>query len=164
MATENCRTDVKSALHHTGRITMRFLPYLSLFQQLRLGQRLYQVGSGTCPSPRSRPQLSARSRCKIQGSDVLPLVQVNHQYKVYSVGHAGYRGLDSYPLLNTTSLGAPGNPPWGYKRRSSGLQTAGEHLTSFHHPRLILALASITTRDLGSTPSLDQLVPPTTST
>jgi hypothetical protein len=86
---------------------MHFSPYLSLFQQLRLGQHLYQAGSGTRPSPRSWPQLFARSRCKIQGSDVVLLIQVNYKYKGHSVGHAGYRGSESSPLLNATSLGAP---------------------------------------------------------
>jgi hypothetical protein len=35
----------------------------------------------------------------------------------------------------------------------------GEYFTCFHPPRPILALASIISRDLGSTPSPDQLVP-----
>jgi hypothetical protein len=34
----------------------------------------------------------------------------------------------------------------------------------FSPPRLIMTLASITTRDLGTSPSPGQLVPPTTST
>jgi hypothetical protein len=48
---QNCRAGVKSTLRHTGRITMRFSPYLSLFQQLRLGQYIHKMGSGTRPNP-----------------------------------------------------------------------------------------------------------------
>jgi hypothetical protein len=84
----NYRVGDKSALRHTERLTMCFLPHLSLFQQLWLEQHIHKVGSGTRPSPRSRPRLSARSRCEIQGLDALPQIKVNRKYKSHSGSHA----------------------------------------------------------------------------
>jgi hypothetical protein len=74
-----------------------------------------------------------------------------------------YRGLD-LPPLNIMMTFVPLGPPCGYKRRSPwSLEDKGQHFIVCP-PLLILAVASITHRDFGSTPSLDYLVPPTTST
>jgi hypothetical protein len=143
---------------------MHFQPYLSLCQQLGHGQRHHQTGSGTHPSPRPWPRLSTRSKMQIHGLDILLLVQVNSKYEGHTDDHTGYRGSASSPLRYTTNCGAPESPPLGYKKRSLGLHSGRRTLHGFSPPRLILALASITTRDLGTSPFADRLVSPTTST
>jgi hypothetical protein len=75
------------------------------------------------------------------------------------------QGSGSPPLHTTTNLGAHGILSWGYKKRSTGLpgKKRTTHFTNCP-PWSILAIISIIRGDLGFTPSLDQLVPPTTST
>jgi hypothetical protein len=136
---------------------------LSLFKQLWLGQHLHQIGSGMRLSPRSCPRLFAWSRCKYRDRMSSSwLKSIASTKAIYTVVHTGYRGSDSSPP-HTTNRGAPRIPPWGYKRRSPGLQTGRRTLHMFSPFTTILALTSIT-RDLGYSPSLEWLVSPTTST
>jgi hypothetical protein len=151
------RTDVKSDLHHTGRVTIHFSPYLSLFQQLRLGQHLHHTCLGTCLSPWSCHRLFARLRSKYK----------DQTSSSWSKSFTSTKAiLSAIPATGAQArlLSHIHDKPWRswepyYKRRSPGLQNeVGGHFTGFSPPRLILALASITTKYLGSTPSSGQLV------
>jgi hypothetical protein len=77
----------------------------------------------TPPSDRlghtTEPRALASALCTVKDANTgtghpFP-AQVNSKYKGHTKGHTGYRGLDTPPLPYTTSLGAPGDPPTGYK-------------------------------------------------
>jgi hypothetical protein len=75
-----------------------------------------------------------------------------------------YKGSRSPPLNNYDNPLLLGSLLAAIKGGVQGPQgDRGQHFT-ICPPHSILALASITHRDLGSTPSLDQLVPHTTRT
>jgi hypothetical protein len=134
---------------------MHFSPYSSLFQPLRLRRLIDKIGSSTHPSPRPWPRL-----CLVKIRDTrtehLPPDQRQQPGQGHPDGHTAI-GARDHPL-STTMYDNPcthGLPPCGYKRRSPG--SPGEGNTTLHRwpPRSILALASITHMNLGSTPSLD---------
>jgi hypothetical protein len=125
-------TDVKSALRHTGKITMRFSSYLSLFQQLWLRQHLHQTCSSTCPSPRSWPRLSTRSRCKYTDRTSSFWFKLTSQYEGHTVGHTGYRGSDSPPFHTRQTMVLLRSLFEAIKRGVQGLIRGGEYFTDFH--------------------------------
>jgi hypothetical protein len=81
---QNCRAGFRSTICHTGWITMCFSPYLSLFQQLRLGQHIHKMGSGTLPNPRPWPRLSTWSRDGTKGPN-FPRSKTTTRTKAISV-------------------------------------------------------------------------------
>jgi hypothetical protein len=115
----------------------------------------------------SEPPILASALCmvktRIQESDILFLIKSNSQDKGHPDGHTA-TGARINPLSTLRRPLYPWAPPCGYKRRSPGSPKNRGHHFTVCPPLSILALVSITHKDLGSTPSLDQLVPPTTST
>jgi hypothetical protein len=154
---------------------MHFSPCWALFQPLRLDSRHtskhlirtpHRTGSGTSPRPRPRPQLSTRSKRRLQRSDILLLIKSNIQDKGHPADHTATRAQIHLPqtLQQHDDPCTPGLPPCGYKRSPGSLRKKRTRHFTVCSSLPILAIDSITLRDLGLTPSLDQLVSPTMST
>ena len=89
---------------------MPFSPYLSLFQQLRLGQHP-QDGLRYASEPPTLASALRLVKIQVQGLDILPLIKGNRKDRILLRWTYCYRGLGSPPLHITTNLGAPEIPP-----------------------------------------------------
>jgi hypothetical protein len=121
-----------------------------------------QDGLGYAFNPLTLASTLCLVKTRIQELNILLLIKSNMQDKGHPDAHTA-TGARIYPLSTLRRPLYPWAPPCVYKRSLGSLEDRGQHFTIFP-PLLILTLASITHRDLGSTPFLNELAPSTTST